>query len=131
MPGVGVSQRMTTTRPCVPSEVAHECLEGVLVRALESDAPVPQVVLPENCTAARVVGVLEPDQSATLLSPSRVPKVTKTLDNVRHVDSKPKRRPAKRKIPPGEGSQKGHAQGGFPGGGKFFGRITCQLTLFH
>ena len=108
----------------MPSEVAHECLEGVLVRALEKDAPVPVVILPENCTAARVVGVLEPGESSTRLSPTRVPQVAKILDNVRHVDTKPKRRSAKRKVPTGERSKKGFTKSGVTGGGWC---LKCQF----
>ena len=127
MPALVITQRMSTTRPRVPSEVAHECLEGVLVRALEKNAPVPVVILPENCTAARVVEVLEPKESSTHLSPFRVPQVTKTLDNVRHVDNKPKRRSAKRKVPPGERSKKGPSQSGVTGGGWC---LKCQFLEF-
>ena len=124
-----VVAEMSTTRARVPSEIAHECLEGVLVRALESDAPVPEVVLPDNCTAARVVQVLQPAQGPACLSPGRVPEVVKALDNVRHVDTKPKRRPSKRKVSAREGGTKGHDKGGVPGGGGcesvLMGRFWC------
>ena len=100
---------MSTTRPRVPSEVAHECLEGVLVRALENNATVPEVVLPDKSTTARIVQVLQPEEDATHLASFRVPQVLKTLDHVRHIDNKPRRRPPKRKSPVGKGSKKSHA----------------------
>ena len=93
---------MTTTRRRLASEVAHECFEGVLALALERDEPVPDVVLPPESTASRVINVLRPGEDAVFVPPDRLRDLAKTLDEVPHVDPSPRKRAAKRKAPPGK-----------------------------
>ena len=122
---------MSTTRARVASEIAHECLDNIIVRALEKGSAVPEVSvykylvsyclsypnffskvhLPRHSATARVIHKIHPENtiSPIKLGPSEVHTITKTLDNVKYIEKNTKRRGSKRKNTTRKTSKAGNA----------------------